>query len=39
MSTPKDTRVVVNFGFIELGSERFVIESYEWHDINVVNVL
>lgn len=36
LTTPDDTRVLVNFGFTRLG--QFVIEDRHWHDCNVVYV-
>lgn len=38
LSTPDDTRVLVNFGFTRLGEVEFVIEQRTWHDCNVVHV-
>ena len=37
MATPDDTRTLINFGFINLGTEH--IEHREWHDCNAVELL
>lgn len=36
LSTPDDTRVLVDFGFTRLGQAEFQVEERSWHDCNVV---
>lgn len=38
LSTPSDTRVLVDFGFVRLGQAEFHVEERSWHDCNVVYV-